>query len=214
VVDQGTQPIDAIIEAALFAAGEPLSIRRLQNLFPWEERISAEEITQAITRLQTACADRGVDLVEVASGFRFQAKKEYVVFLKNLWNKKPSKYSRALLETLALIVYRQPITRGEIEEIRGVVPSSQIMKTLQERQWVKIVGVREVAGKPALFATTKQFLDDFNLRSLSDLPPLQEAIDSDSLQQLSSQLQLPVVSSFEEEALKKEEVLECLTVES
>ena len=185
--------LDQIIEAALFAAGEPLTAERLQGMFSWAGRPSTEAIKAAIERIEQACEGRGVELVNVASGYRFQAKKEYASLLQKLWEKKPPKYSRALLETLALIVYRQPITRGEIEDVRGVAVSTNITKTLQDREWIKVVGTRDVPGKPALFGTTKQFLDDFNLKSLSELPPLQELIDIDALEEkLGMQFDLPV----------------------
>ncbi|MCH9744690.1 MAG: SMC-Scp complex subunit ScpB, partial [Gammaproteobacteria bacterium] len=154
-----------ILEAALFAAGEPLNLERLALMFDESDRPSNKELRDAIASLTKFYEDRGVELVEVASGFRFQSRVDYAPWLKKLWEKKPPRYSRALLETIALVVYRQPITRGEIEDVRGVVVSSNIMKTLLEREWVKIVGHKDVPGKPALYATTKQFLDYFNLKS-------------------------------------------------
>lgn len=175
--------IDQIIEAALFAAGEPLSAERLQQMFAVAGRPSVKDIKASLESVSEQCEQRGVELVEVASGYRFQAKPEFAEFLQRLWEKKPPKYSRAFLETLALVVYRQPITRGEIENVRGVAVSSNIMKTLQDRAWVKIVGTRDVPGKPALFGTTKQFLDDFNLKNLSDLPPLQAIMDVEALEE-------------------------------
>jgi len=175
--------LDQILEAALFAAGEPLTAERLQRMFAWAGRPSINEIKAAIERIEQGCALRGVELVKVASGYRFQAKAEYVSLLQKLWEKKPPKYSHALLETLALIVYRQPITRGEIEDVRGVAVSTNIIKTLQDREWINVVGTRDVPGKPALFGTTKQFLDDFNLKSLSELPPLQDLMDIEALEE-------------------------------
>jgi len=175
--------IDQIIEAALFAAGEPLSVERLQSLFTWVGRPSKEDIKAVLERIKQATEMRGIELVQVASGYRFQAKAEYADFLQKLWQKKPPKYSRASLETLALIVYRQPITRGEIEDVRGVAVSTNIMKTLQDRHWIKVVGMRDVPGKPALFGTTKQFLDDFNLKTLSELPPLQDIMNVEELEE-------------------------------
>ncbi len=171
-----------ILEAALFAAGEPLNLERLALMFDESDRPSNKELRDAIASLTKFYEDRGVELVEVASGFRFQSRVDYAPWLKKLWEKKPPRYSRALLETIALVVYRQPITRGEIEDVRGVVVSSNIMKTLLEREWVKIVGHKDVPGKPALYATTKQFLDYFNLKSLSDLPPLQELVNFEALE--------------------------------
>ena len=175
--------IDQIIEAALFAAGEPLTAERLQAMFGWAGRPAIQDVKDAIERIEQACSLRGVELVKVASGYRFQAKADYAPFLQKLWEKKPPKYSRALLETLSLVVYRQPITRGEIEDIRGVAVSTNITKTLQDREWIKVVGTRDVPGKPALFGTTKQFLDDFNLTKLSELPPLQDLMDIEALEE-------------------------------
>lgn len=175
--------IDQIIEAALFTAGEPLTAERLQQMFAWEGRPSINDIKASIESIAEQSKERGVELVEVASGYRFQARDAFAEFLQRLWEKKPPKYSRAFLETLALIVYRQPMTRGEIENVRGVAVSTNIMKTLQDRAWVKIVGTRDVPGKPALFGTTKQFLDDFNIKSLSDLPALQEIMNVEALEE-------------------------------
>ncbi|CDI02393.1 chromosome condensation and segregation factor [Candidatus Competibacter denitrificans Run_A_D11] len=162
----------AIIEAVLLAAGEPLSLERLSGVFPEAERPEREVLRTALSELAIACAGRGVELVEVAGGFRLQVPQAFSPWVSRLWEERAAHYSRALLETLALIAYRQPITRGEIEAVRGVSLSSSIMKTLQERDWIKVVGHREVPGRPALYATTHTFLDYFNLKSLSDLPPL------------------------------------------
>ncbi len=170
-----------IVEAALLAAGQPLSVDRLLNLFLDENQPSREELNDALTALAEECASRGVELVEVGSGFRYQAKQENAQWIARLWEEKPARYSRALLETLALIAYRQPITRGEIEDIRGVSVSTSIIKTLMERDWVKVVGHRDVPGKPAMYASTKQFLDYFSLKGLSDLPTLAEIRDIDSI---------------------------------
>ena len=201
--------LDQIIEAALFAAGEPLTVERLQQMFAWAGRPSIQDIKDSLESITSKTKKRGVELVEVASGYRFQAKSEFAEFLQRLWEKKPPKYSRAFLETLALVVYRQPITRGEIEDVRGVAVSTNIMKILQDRDWVKIVGTRDVPGKPALFGTTKQFLDDFNLKSLSDLPPLQEIMYVEALEErLGLQFNLPVESETpsEEEIPKSDNV--------
>ncbi len=170
-----------IIEAALMAAGQPLSIDRLLTLFLDEQQPSRDEIRAAIKSLTEQCENRGVELKEVNSGFRYQAKQDYAQWVARLWEEKPPRYSRALLETLSLIAYRQPITRGEIEDVRGVSVSTNIMKTLLERDWVKVVGHRDVPGKPAMYATTRQFLDYFNLKNLSDLPTLAEIRDIDSI---------------------------------
>lgn len=170
-----------IIEAALLAFGQPLNVDRLMSLFGEEEEVSRQDIREAIQILQQSCEGRSVELVEVGSGFRYQARKDYASWVSKLWEEKPPRYSRALLETLVLVAYRQPITRAEIEDIRGVSVSSHIMKTLQERDWVRIVGHKDVPGKPALYATTKAFLDYFNLKSLEELPSLMEIRDLDKI---------------------------------
>ena len=155
-----------LIEAALFAAGEPLSLERLLALCSDEERPAREQVRDILAALRDECTTRGIELIEVGSGFRFQVKQELSPWLARLWEERAPRYSRALFETLALIAYRQPITRGEIEEVRGVTVSSTIMKTLLEREWIRSVGHRDVPGKPALYGTTRQFLDHFNLSSL------------------------------------------------
>ncbi len=173
--------LQGIVEGALFAAHQPLSIDRLRQLFSDTQRPSNAQISNAIAALQVKYAETsGLALREVGSGFRFQVKPEFSPWVAKLWEEKPARYSRALLETLALIAYRQPITRGEIEEIRGVAVSSTIIKTLLEREWVKVVGHRDVPGRPALYASTQLFLDYFNLASLDKLPPLTELIDLES----------------------------------
>ena len=184
-----------IIEAALFAAAEPLSVERLQQLFDGRAQPSLPEIKECIAELGEECQTRGVEIQQVASGFRFQAKQDYAPWLQRLWEKRPPRYTRALLETLALIAYRQPVTRGEIEEVRGVAVSVDIIKKLTEREWIKVMGYRDVPGKPAMFGTTKKFLDYFNLKSLSNLPPLQDLVDLDQIEkQLNEQLALEVGS--------------------
>lgn len=175
------QQIKNIIEAALFSAGEPLTVDRLQGLFEEGGQPEKKVIREVLKSLEEEFDTRGIELAEVGSGFRFQARQETSQWIARLWEEKPPRYSRALLETLALIAYRQPITRAEIEDIRGVSVSSSIMKTLQERGWVRIVGHRDVPGKPALYATTREFLDYFNLKNLSDLPTLAELKDIDKL---------------------------------
>lgn len=178
------QKIKNIVEAALLAAARPLSINELDDLFALPEpqpRPSRDEIRQALDALQTEYTGRGVELKQVGSGFRIQVRQDCEPWIARLWQEKPPRYSRALLETLAIIAYRQPITRGEIEEIRGVSVSANITRTLQEREWVKVVGHRDVPGKPALFGTTREFLDYFNLKSLDELPTLAELKDLDSL---------------------------------
>jgi segregation and condensation protein B len=171
-----------IIEGALLAAGRPLSIDQILMLFIDEDQPSRQEIREAIDSLKQDCENRGVELAEVSSGFRFQVRPDLAKWVSRLWEEKPARYSRAVMETLALIAYRQPITRGEIEDVRGVSVSSHIVKGLLEREWVRIVGHRDVPGKPALFGTTKTFLDYFNLKSLSDLPPLAEIKNIESIE--------------------------------
>ena len=161
-----------VLEAVLLAAGEPLPLERLLATFPEAERPEAEAVRAALGELVDHYAGRGMELVEVASGFRLQVPKLFSPWVSRLWEERAASYSRALLETLALVAYRQPITRGEIEDVRGVSVSSSIMKTLQDRDWIKIIGHREVPGRPALYATTRMFLDYFNLKNLGDLPPL------------------------------------------
>ena len=166
-----------IVEAALLAAGQPMALTQINELFGEEEMPGVDAIANALAELQADCADRGVELVEVASGWRYQIRKETQPWVSRLWSERQTKYSRALLETLALIAYRQPITRAEIEQIRGVAVSTNMVKTLEEREWIRVVGHRDVPGRPALFGTTKHFLDYFNLKSLDELPPLAELRD-------------------------------------
>lgn len=173
--------IQKIVEGALFAAGEPLSVDRLLGLFEEHDMPEKDEVKAALQEIQSQCEGRAYTLVEVASGWRFQVREDLATWVNRLWEEKPQKYSRAMLETLALIAYRQPITRGDIEEVRGVAVSSHIIKTLTEREWVKVVGHRDVPGRPALYATTRHFLDYFNLKSLDELPTLGELKDIDSL---------------------------------
>jgi len=161
-----------VLEAILLAAGKPLSLERLAELFDEPERPSPKLLREALGLLGGSCLGRGFELSEVASGYRLQVRERFSPWVGRLWEERPQRYSRALLETLALIAYRQPITRGEIEEVRGVAVNSNIVKTLLERDWVRVVGYREVPGRPAMFATTRGFLDHFNLKSLDELPPL------------------------------------------
>ncbi len=170
--------LQALLEAILLAAAKPLTEEQLLNLFEEEERPSIDVLREALGDLQNACEMRGIELIEVASGYRFQVKQKWVPWVGKLWDEKPQKYSRALLETLALIAYRQPITRGEIEDIRGVAVSTSIFKTLlEDREWIRMVGHKEVPGRPALFATTKGFLDYFGLKSLQELPSLPDIMN-------------------------------------
>lgn len=164
------------------AVSEPLSLNRLQALFePELVKPGRDEIRAALAELQEDYAARGIELKEVASGFRFQVRAEYAEVVNRLFDERPQRYSRALLETLAIIAYRQPITRAEIEDIRGVGVSSGIIRTLEEREWVRVVGHRDVPGRPELLATTRQFLDYFNLKGLSELPPLAAIKDFDKI---------------------------------
>jgi segregation and condensation protein B len=170
-----------IIEGALLAAGRPLTVAQLAELFDEHERPEGTAIREALSEAAARCEGRGFELQEVAGGFRFQVRQSLSSWVMRLWHERPQKYSRALLETLALIAYRQPITRGEIEEIRGVAVSSNIVKTLHEREWIRVVGHRDVPGRPAMYATTRQFLDYFNLKSLDQLPALAEIRDLETL---------------------------------
>ena len=170
-----------IVEAALLASAQPLTLPQLANLFDEFDMPSHDALARALTELQSDCTERGVELVEVASGFRYQVRQDVHAFVARLWSERPSRYSRALLETLALIAYRQPITRAEIEQIRGVAVSTHIVRTLEEREWVRVVGYRDLPGKPELLGTTKQLLDYFNLKSLDQLPPLSEIRDIEEL---------------------------------
>lgn len=169
--------IKKIIEGALMAAGKPLDIARLESLFEDDERPPRDQIKAALEEIESDCRSRGFQLKQIASGYRLQVNQELATWVNRLWEEKPKRYSRAMLETLSLIAYRQPLTRGDIELVRGVAVSSDIIKTLQEREWVRVVGYRDVPGKPALYATTKQFLDYFNIKSLEHLPALSEIKD-------------------------------------
>ena len=163
-----------LLEAFLLASGKPQSLERLFELFEEAERPEPAVFKKALTLLGKSCDGRAYELKEVASGYRLQIREKFSPWVGRLWEERPQRYSRAMLETIALIAYRQPITRGEIEDVRGVAVNSQIVKTLMEREWIRIVGYRDVPGKPAMFATTKAFLDHFNLKNLDDLPPLAE----------------------------------------
>ena len=170
-----------VVEGALLAAGEPVSLERLVSLFEPDEGIDRDAVRAALGELQETCADRGVELREVASGWRMQVREGLAPWVSRLWEQRPPKYSRALLETLALVAYQQPVTRTDIEQVRGVSVSSNIIKTLLERDWIRIVGHRDVPGRPALYGTTRTFLDYFDLRSLDELPPLSELRDLDRI---------------------------------
>lgn len=182
VSDSARTSLKCILEAVLLAAGEPLDRAALTSVFEEDERPGDAELATALAELQEDYAERGLELKEVASGFRIQVREEVTPWVSRLWEERPQRYSRALLETLSLIAYRQPITRGEIEEVRGVAVRSNIIRTLQEREWIRVVGHRDIPGKPALFGTTRAFLDYFNLTSLDDLPSLAEIKDMDGFE--------------------------------
>ena len=174
--------INRIVEAALLAANQPLALAQLHALFPEDAPAPPGSVEAALEQLAAACEERGVELVEVASGFRYQVKADVHAWVARLWTERKTKYTRATLETLALIAYRQPITRGEIEQVRGVAVNSSIIKALEEREWIRVVGHRDVPGKPELLATTKAFLDYFGLKRLDELPPLSELKDIGELE--------------------------------
>ncbi|MBL8429356.1 MAG: SMC-Scp complex subunit ScpB [Dechloromonas sp.] len=164
--------VKRVLEAALLAAREPMSPNDMKKMF--DEELSSDALRRLLDELREDWADRPVELIQLASGWRFRTRAEYLPYLERLNPERPPKYSRAVLETLAIIAYRQPVTRGDIEEIRGVAVNTNVVKTLEERGWIDVVGYRETPGRPALFATTKQFLDDLGLRSVSELPPLEQ----------------------------------------
>ncbi|MEM7020689.1 MAG: SMC-Scp complex subunit ScpB, partial [Pseudomonadota bacterium] len=194
--------ITSVVEAALFASGRSLTLEELVELFAAEEQDAdaakqlknaiRKSVREALTRLEESCETRGVELIEVASGFRFQVKMDYAGHVRHLWAVRPARQSRAMLETLALIAYRQPITRTEIESIRGVTVSPQIMNTLLEYGWIRMVGHRETPGRPRLYGTTRQFLDQFGLKGLDDLPSL---IELKEIAEQNTQLMLDLANS-------------------
>jgi segregation and condensation protein B len=171
--------VKMIVEGLLLAAGRPLTLDNIIQVFSKDEKPDRKELKAVMDKIAEECVDRGFELKEVASGYRFQVKQDLSEWVAKLWEERPPRYTRALLETLALVAYRQPITRGDIEEIRGVGVSSNIVRTLLDREWIRVVGHRDVPGRPAMFATTKQFLDYFNLKSLQELPPLAEVKELD-----------------------------------
>ncbi len=170
-----------IIEAALLAAGRPLLIDQMLELFEEGERPERKALRELLAEIGRDYEGRGIELQEVGSGFRIQVRAEYTPWVSRLWAERPSRYSRALMETLALVAYRQPITRGEIENVRGVAVSTNIIRSLTERDWIRVVGHRDVPGRPALYGTTRNFLDYFSLKSLTELPTLSEIRDLDSI---------------------------------
>jgi segregation and condensation protein B len=175
--DNTTQKKHAL-EVALLTSSQPLSLEDLQKLFA--DRIERATLRMLLDELKQDWDERSMELVQVATGYRFQARPEFAIFLSRLNPEKQTKYSRAVMETLAIIAYRQPVTRGDIEEIRGVAVNPNVMRQLQERDWVDVVGLREVPGRPSLYATTKHFLDDLNLKSLSELPAIEDFVKSDT----------------------------------
>lgn len=211
-------PLKNILEAALFAANQPLSVDRMLTLFLDDAQPSREEIREALDALRADYEQRGIELQEVSSGFRFQTRPQVAQWIARLWEERPQRYSRALLETLSLIAYRQPITRAEIEDVRGVGVSSQIIKTLEERGWVRVVGHKDVPGRPALLATTREFLDYFNLKSLDQLPPLAEIRNLDDVLQARGATEPSALSDEESEPVQieppvLEEVVQLSTTE-
>ena len=190
-MEQTNFELKNIIEAALLVAGEPLTIDKMLSLFPEDSRPTREEVHAVVDVLREECEPRGIERKQIDRGYRFQTREKYAPWIARLSEERPLKYSRALLETLAIIAYRQPVTRGEIEDIRGVAVSSDIMKTLLGREWIKQVGVRDVPGKPALYGTTRGFLEHFNLSSLDALPPLAELRDINKIA-AELNLQLPM----------------------
>lgn len=180
-MDNDFRHLQNILEAALLATDRPLSTDQLRDIFPEGERPTRTVVEHALSQITLACEERGFELKHVAGGYRFQVREAYASWVGRLWEEKPQRYSRALLETLALIAYRQPITRGEIEDVRGVAVSSNIVRTLQERGWVRVVGQKDVPGRPSMYATTREFLDYFNLKTLGQLPPLAEIRDLDEV---------------------------------
>ena len=181
-----------VIEAVLLSASRPLDVQEIERVFLEEERPTREEIRQALQDIEEQCIERGVELKKVSSGYRLQVRQTLSSYVAKLWEERPQRFSKATLETLSLIAYRQPITRGEIEEIRGVTIGTQLMRSLMERGWVKIVGQRDVPGRPSLYSTTKEFLDYFGLQHLRELPELPELPD---LQSLDMELPLETDSS-------------------
>lgn len=207
-----------ILEALIFSAGRPITEQQLLQMFDDEDKPSLGELRQALETLEQQYSERSIHLVALASGYQFQSKIDYAPWIRRLWEEKPAKYSRALLETLSLIAYRQPITRGEIEDIRGVSISTSIFKTLlEDREWIRVVGHRDVPGRPALYATTKNFLDYFGLKTLDQLPPLPEILalaDVDLGVQIADdspekkQMQLPELEANNAQESVEQEIVE------
>ena len=193
-----TNELKHIIEAAILVADDPISVNRLISLFPDGAKPEKQDILTAIEELSSDCESRGIELKKVGSGFRYQSKERYAEFLRKLYELKPPRYSRAVLETLSIIAYRQPVTRGDIEDVRGVSVSTEIMRTLLNRQWVKEVGFKEVPGRPALYATTKEFLAYFNLKTIREMPELQQKRELDEIAR-DNQISLPLAQEAEDQ---------------
>ena len=179
--EESIDQVQRIVEGALMAAGKPLSVDQLQALFDEHEQPTRTVLEHVLSLIERGCEGRGFELRKAASGWRFQVRESLSPWVSRLWEEKPQRYSRALLETLALIAYRQPVTRGDIEEVRGVTVNTNIIRTLLDREWIRVVGQRDVPGRPSMYATTKQFLDYFNLQSLDELPSLAEVRDLETI---------------------------------
>lgn len=190
-----SETTEKIVEALLLSSSRPLSEVEILKAFEDDRQIDIGDIKAALESLNQFYSDRSIELVKVANGFRLKARQEYSSWIAKLWETKPQKYSRAMMETLALIAYKQPITRGEIEEVRGVSVSSQIIRNLMDRGWIKVVGHRDVPGRPSLLSTTKDFLDDLNLRKLSDLPNLPD------IGNIPDEIQMPLFSDDQKEEM-------------
>ena len=175
------EKLKAIIEAALLASERPLSADRILNLFHVDEMPTKQDVNDALDALRSDCEERGLELLEVSTGYRYQVRQEYGEWINRMFEERAPRYSRALLETLALVCYKQPITRAEVEDVRGVAVSTNIIRTLLDREWIKLVGHRDVPGKPALYGTTRKLLDDLNLKKLDELPPLADIRDIDQI---------------------------------
>lgn len=205
-MEMTAKQLQQILEAALMVAGRPLTIQNMQKLFDEALQPETSAIKAALASLRDKHRESGIELFEVASGYQFQAKTELSPWLCKLWEERPPRYSRAFLETLSLIAYRQPVTRAEVEEIRGVTASSHIIKSLLEREWIRVIGYRDVPGKPALYGTTKAFLDHFNLKSLEELPTLAELKDLESQEaKLQVQLELSQPVPIEQPIIRQEQ---------
>ena len=192
LVEDSLIQLRKILEALLLASDRPLNLEQLSEIFDEDRRPARSVLREVLEQIRQSCDGRGFELVEVASGYRFQVRLEFAPWASRLWEDRPQRYSRALLETLAIIAYRQPITRGDIEDIRGVAVSTNIVKTLQEREWIRVVGHKDVPGRPAMYATTRQFLDYFNLTSLEQLPPLADIRDLEAIgRELEAKLAMP-----------------------